>query len=433
MYTQETLVAVYPFSRQAEGEEIVIGRVDTGVFLALPPDAVEILDSLAQGRTVGEAQDLYQKQHGEIPDVEDLLQYLQSKGFVRPRVKKEARESGPAAPAAGTATAAAAEAQQIADPPQIRYHFTNVPQSVAERLFGRTALTISAFIMALAGIVALMEPSLVPGRNALFFSEHSTLKTLILILIGYSTVFIHEMGHLLAARAAGVHSRLGIGNRMWILVAETDMTGLWSVPKRKRYLPMLAGPLIDLVSASSILLLLFAERRGWIHLPPLVHQLSAAMFFVYMMRLFWQCFFFVRTDFYYVIATFFGCKSLMKDTQTYVGNLFRRLFTRGRQVDQSSLPKSEMRVIRGYAWIWLAGRLNAMFFLFFVTIPVAAKYLQSSTGTLLSGFSRGHYAFFDALFIVVFYIVPLGIGFGLWIWSMTKRWRQGNAARSYSS
>lgn len=428
MYTKETQVAVYPFSRQVEGEEIVIGRVDTGVFLALPPDAVEILDSLAQGKTVGEAQDLYLKNHGEVPDVEDLLQFLQSKGFVRPSVKKD-QKAEPAPPAPGPASAPVPAAD--AEPPQIRYHFTNVPQSLAERLFGRTSLTICAFVMALAGLVALREPSLVPGRDALYFSEHSTFKTLLLILMGYTTVFIHEMGHLLAARAAGVPSRLGIGHRMWILVAETDMTGLWSVPKRKRYLPMLAGPLIDVVSASAILLLLFAESRRWIALPGLVHQLCAAMFFVYMMRLLWQCFFFVRTDFYYVIATFFGCKSLMRDTQVFLGNQFRRLFS-GNQVDQSRVPKSEMRVIRAYAWVWLIGRINAFIFLFFVTIPVATKYLQSSSGTLLSGFSQGSYAFFDALFVVIFYIVPLGIGFGLWIRSMTRRWRQGSA-RAYSS
>ena len=191
MYTRECQVSVFPFSRQAEGEEIVIGRVDTSVFLALPSDAVEILDSLAQGKTVGETQDLYQQNHGEIPDIEDLLQFLQSKGFVRPLAKKDSQASAPA-PAAST----------IAAPPQVRYHFTNVPQSVAERLFGRTSLILCAFLMSLEGLVALKEPSLVPGRDALFFAEHSTLKTLILILLGYTTVFIHEMGHLLAARAA---------------------------------------------------------------------------------------------------------------------------------------------------------------------------------------------------------------------------------------
>jgi hypothetical protein len=50
---------------------------------------------------------------------------------------------------------------------------------------------------------------------------------LLVMVIGYATVFLHEMAHLVAARGAvGVSSRLGISHRLWYLVAETDMTGV---------------------------------------------------------------------------------------------------------------------------------------------------------------------------------------------------------------
>ena len=408
MYAPSSQVAVYPFTRQPEGEEIVIGRTDTGVFLSLPREAVEILDWLREGRTVAESQDLYKERYGEVPDVEDLLTFLQEKGFVRPRT-----------PAAEVAAAASTPA-----PAAVRYHFADIPVPLARRIFGPTALTIGAVVFALGVAAAVLDPSLRPHRDALIFSEHRTLKTLALILVGYATVFLHEMGHLMAARAVGVNSRLGISSRMWVLVAETDMTGLWSVPKRQRYLPMLAGPVIDLVSASLISIALFAQHRGWIALPAVAVQLSMAMVFVYMMRLLWQCFFFVRTDFYYVIATFFGCKSLMHDTRVYIGNLRRRLFSSSTPpTDQSHIPKAERRVIGAYAWIWFLGRAVALWTLFAVTLPVAGKYLRSSVTTMMAGFSGGSYAFFDALFILVFYLFPLGLGMSLWIRGMVKQRR----------
>jgi hypothetical protein len=59
MYTRDSIVAVRSFTRQREGEEVVIGSPETGVFLAVPPEAVEFLDLLALGKSLGEVSDLY--------------------------------------------------------------------------------------------------------------------------------------------------------------------------------------------------------------------------------------------------------------------------------------------------------------------------------------------------------------------------------------
>lgn len=425
MFTPEAKVAVYPFTRQAEGEEIVIGRVDTGVFLSLPPDAVEILDLLRAGETVGRAREIYGQKYGETPDMEDFLGFLHGKGFVRVHNPEEpVRTARPAdARAAVRDPQTNLQAPAVPAASSVRYHFADFPVSLARKLFGTTALAIGTVIFALAVAAALLDPSVRPHRDALVFSQHRTLKTLGLMMMGYTTVFIHEMGHLIAARAVGVSSRLGISSRMWVLVAETDMTGLWSVPKRQRYLPMLAGPVIDVVSASLIVLVLFGRHQGWIALPSIAVELGSAMVVVYLLRLLWQCFFFVRTDFYYVIAAFFGCKNLMKDTQVHIRNLSRRFFSGRPAVDQSSIPEGERRVIRSYAWVWLLGRVAAMWMLFFVTLPVAGQYLRASGATLMAGFSGDSYAFLDALFIVVFYLFPLGLGMGLWIRGLIKQRR----------
>src|SRR5262249_48614272 len=142
MYTAEMNVAVFPFSRQEEGEEVVIGRADTGVFLSMPPDAVEILDLLAAGKTVGRAQEIYRAKYGLVAEMDELLSFLETKGIVRP--------GGAAARAASPRESAAAA--EVAEPRRRRYHFSNIPQPVAQALFGPAALTVQGLVAALAAL-----------------------------------------------------------------------------------------------------------------------------------------------------------------------------------------------------------------------------------------------------------------------------------------
>lgn len=406
-YTNDSRVAVYPFTRQYEGQEVIIGRLDTAVFLVLPSEAIELLDYLALGKTVGEANSLYQQNYGEVPALEDLLDILEQKGFVQPLDQDGAAQSHNILKKTVITLGA--------KPPTVRFHYANFPQSLARNLFSRHVLLGCGVLIGLALIALTIDPSLLPGWSAHFFQKNLTLMRLVLTLLNYSTLFLHEMAHLLAARAIGVSSRLGISHRLWYLVAETDMTGVWSIPRNQRYLPFLAGPLLDATSASVLVLLLFAQGRGWLMLHPVVFQLGRAMLLIYLMRLLWQCYLFVRTDFYFVIANFFRCKSLMKDTEVFLRNQRARLFRSLRRVDQSHIPVGEMRVIRWYALLWIFGRVAALGSLFFITIPLIWHYYLAIFAVLKAGFQANPYAFVDGLLMAFLVLTPQGLGFWLWI------------------
>jgi hypothetical protein len=238
------------------------------------------------------------------------------------------------------------------------------------------------------------------------------------------------MSHLLAARAVGVKSRLGIGHRLWVLVAETDLTGLWAVPKRQRYLPLLAGPLTDLASASTILLLLRAANLGWIGLPPLAVEMLRAIFFAYVLQLVWQLFFFLRTDLYYALATLFDCKNLLGDTETFLKNRLARVFSSIQVVDQSHIPAKERRAIRTYATIWLLGRAVALFLLFAVTLPLTFAYL-TKTAKALTGTNA--VAFVDALSMMILSTALFAVGMGWWMRSLIRRWKPRALAKQTPS
>lgn len=407
-YAKSDLIDVIAFTRQKEGEEVVIGRPDTNVFLSLPEEAVEILDNLSHGKTIGEAQAEFARAHSIEPDIDDLLQALEQRGFIRPHGKSALDVNRP--PRASS---------QAGKP--VRYHFTQIPVATARRFFGPVPMTIYLTTIAAALLIAVTHPSLIPHPRHLMFSEHRTAKIVILSLISYGTIFLHEFAHLLAARAQGVKSRIGLSNRLWVLVAETDMTGLWAVPSRQRYLPVLAGPLLDSFSAGILFIVLFLQSRGVLTLAPTLDQFLRAMIFLYMFRLLWQCFLFVRTDFYFVLTTFFGCKNLMKDTQVFISNLFRRAIGSKNLTDQTYLPPRERRVVWFYSVLWVAGRCLALFSLFFVTLPVLFHYIGNAVLTIWHGYGGDPYKFFDSLVVGTLNLAPLAAGLFLWITSLVRR------------
>jgi putative peptide zinc metalloprotease protein len=340
--------------------------------------------------------------------VADLLAFLESKGFVRKRDGEPAQgHDSPSSPKGSS-------------PANVRYHFAGIPESTARRVFGPTSTLLYLLIIAAAFLLVVREPTLIPDGRSFYFSEHKTLKVLILFLLSLLSIFIHEFCHLLAARAVGVKSRLGIGNRLWVLVAETDLTGLWAVPRNQRYLPLLAGPISDGVFASLIIFLLYAQAHGRLGLSSGIAEIVRASLLLYLVRLLWQLFFFVRTDLYYVIALFFGCKSLMKDTQRFVQNRLSHLLRRRPKNDQSLIPATEMRVIRAYSILWTLGRGLAFVSLFFVTFPALSGYLRDLFRALARGSGADPYGFADTLVVSLINLVPLVLGLSLWLASLMK-------------
>lgn len=408
-FTRDTVVSVQPFTQQPEGEDVIIGVVELGVFLAVPPVAVELLEYFAQGKSVGEVSELYQDKYGETLDVDDFLGLLESKGVIK--LGGDEMDASPGVPSS----------QQQARP--VRYHFQDFPQSLAQRIFSRPVLVGCFLTVALAVAAIVRDRSLMARPSDFFFPEHRALSWVIFTIVAYITILVHEMGHLVAARSVGVSSRMGISNRLWYLVAETDLTGLWGVPKGQRYLPFLAGLLIDTVSSAMLVLLLFARDQKWLELSMFTVRLIRAMVLSYWLRIAWQFFLFVRTDVYFVIVNFFNCRNLLKDTEGYLRSLLARVIPWIKPVDQSGIPSSERRVIRAYAVVWVLGRLMAFSILFSVTIPVAFSYIRDLTSAFRAGYSANPYNFIDSSVLSAVFLVPIIIGFILWIDSMIRRER----------
>ena len=385
---------------------MTIGNSMDTVFLSVPVEALDILTNLANGKTVGEAQHLYEKKYGEIPDIKSFLELLEHEGFISASPTGE-REFTP--PAAAPQPSAQAESH--------RSHFSYISPALARRIWSRPVLMLGCLLIGLALTLICFDPSLIPPASVFVFPQHLTLLSLALTALVFLSVFLHELGHLVAARAAGVPSWLSLSHRLWFLVAQTDMTGIWRAPKRARYIALLAGALVDAVSAAILIMLLWGDRHGWLTFNPTAKLLTQAFLLTYLLRLLWQCYLFMRTDFYYVIATALKCKSLMADTESFLLNQLARIVPRIRRIDQSAIPSREMRVIRCYSLIWLVGRSAAFVTLFLITLPVLWGYGVRIV-SILTGDHSTRYEIIDALILASTAGGTQVAGLWLWIHSL---------------
>jgi hypothetical protein len=410
-YSADSRVHVEAFQRQVEGSDVILGRPGMQAFIALPVEAVEFLDLLADGRTIREARALYAAKHGEAPDTEDFLEALEARGFVRPWGEAPANVPSPAHARAGPS----------------RHHFTGFPEALARRLFGRVALGCHGLVITLGLVALCVEPSVRPSLRTLAPAQHFSAALLVMMALGFLTLFLHELAHLVAARAVGVDARMGISHRLWMLVAETDISGIWLVPRRKRYLPLLAGSLVDLTSAAVVVLVLFADARKWLSLSPLMRHLGGALLLMYFFRLLWQCYLFVRTDFYYVLANLFGCKNLMQDAQAWIRHRLRGLLgLRDAPDPLEDLPGRERRFVRAYTVIWAVGRLVAFAVLLTLQLPFLFYFFAGVYRVLSdAGSTRSEVA--DALLVSGFAVLNLLVGLSLWLKNLVSPHSQEQA------
>lgn len=407
---------VRPFARRREGAEVVIGDLGRQVFLAVPPEAVDILDALAAGDTVDEIADRHERRHGERLDIEGFLDVMVAEGFVVPAGADDAGSAVAPVQGHGHGT------------PTRNISLDWISPAVARRLASWPVVT--ALLAMIAGGVALVlpDPDVLPGSSTLLFPHgHFAAFTLVVFAAMMAATFLHELAHAVVARAAGVPVSLGIGNLMYSLAAQTDVSGLRLAPKRQRYLAFAAGAIVDLASAAVLVGVVWMDRHGWVHLPVHARDLLGAILFAYLVRASFQLLFYMRTDIYYVLATAFGAKNLLADTEVALRNLVRRLVGRRRRVeDRSGLTPRERVAVWFYSVVYLGGRAIAFSMLFTLFLPLTLAILEQFFLVAIGRPSR--FGVLDLVVAGTLVLLVDGGGIVLWVRELIRNYRRRRAA-----
>jgi hypothetical protein len=391
----EQLLELHELSFVSEGDEVLVGRIETGSYAVFPVDGAELLQRIAGGMTLDQAAAWYEDKFGESVDVAEFAETLADLGFVR--------ETG--------------ADRQIVQPVRLRLLGRAVFSPAAWVLYG---LIFAGWVFAIARDAAVL-----PHPSQIFFTESLVAVQLGLTLAQIPLLFLHEGFHILAGRRLGLPSRLRVSNRLMYLVFETQLNGLMSVPRSARYLPFVAGILSDALAVCC-----FGVVAELTRLPSgsfsLVGRFCLAAAFTVVLRMGWQCLLYLRTDLYYVFATALNCYDLHEASTALLRNrLWRALGRAGRVRDEEQWSERDRRVGTFYGPFIILAILASCLLTAFGTFPVARLYLIKIVHNLGTGASGPH--FWDAvvsLTLNVTQVVAL-----IWLSRRKRRAAAGRAPR----
>jgi hypothetical protein len=387
----DTIYQTIPLSIQRDDDIFIVGNIALGDFYQFPEAAIHIMAPMRQGATIAEIRSILGEAAHDI-DIDEFVATLLEIGFAHPR---------------GYAPLVSREVLPI----EQEWLFFQSSQRLACLLFGRPALMAYVSLVGIAGWCMIRFPvaRIDPGS---FYIEHGFTATLLLLMaLSSMTTGMHELGHLLAAARHGIPSRLSIGNRLWNIVAEADLSGILSLPKRQRYMPLAAGMLVDVVNIAilTIVVSLWARNDDSGFLMQLLHALTLQI----SVTIVWQFNIFLKTDVYFLLCTWFNHPNLDNDARAYLGSWQHRL-TFGRYGAVSERSYRSLAMVRGFTFVWLAGRAMAVATLFGIFVPTMIRYgakafhMATTPGeSLVSAIDIGLFVLLSSMLI--------GIGMVLWL------------------
>ena len=347
-----------------EGEDYIVGRQDTGVYISLPEPGVEAIRLLQEGKSLKETEALLSEKYGEEITLGGLMEDLIEMGFVKS--------------VDGILQEQVHEAKE--------YHFTWIKKSHVSWLFTKFIVTLQILFI-ISGFCVLFSTygEYIPKYSDLFFHPWYTVVGSITFVGAWLLAFKHEFYHLLAAKHYGVEGQFSFSHRLYFVVAETDLTNVWSLSKRKRYVVYFAGLLTDFVFIALCFWIRFLADSGVLTLSEFGYDLVKGLILMQLTQILWQFLFFMRTDIYYVFVNMFQMTDLLADTQTYIKESLNKHFSLFSKQDLSRISERELKVIKYYSVFFVLGSCVTLAVFLFYLLPISAEFLIGSVRGVLHG------------------------------------------------
>jgi hypothetical protein len=340
--TGTSTVRLHRLTMVAEDDGVMIGRPDIGSYALFPEEGAETLRMLDSGIQVSAVAEWYERTCGSPLDFDDFFGVLEDLQFL------------------------CADGEDR--PPQIKTRWGRLGFWV----FSWPAWLCYAIVTVAAIVEMVRMPVLRPSYHNLFFTTHLSVIPIVLAATEIPCILIHESYHALAGRRLGLPSTLRISRRLYYVVAETRLDSLLSVPRRKRYLPFLAGMISDVVMFSGLTLAAaFFDGR---HVAAWIPGIFIAVAFTAVLRLIWQFLFYLQTDLYYVLANALRCSDLQNATRFLIRSKLRRLLGRRALPEAGEWSDRDQVMARRYAPLFLAGYAFSLGSLAWAGIPTIARF-----------------------------------------------------------
>ncbi|HAX89328.1 MAG TPA: hypothetical protein DCY91_24505 [Cyanobacteria bacterium UBA11370] len=371
-------ITFYPLIRRCEDGMYIVGRVETGEFISLPEVGIQVIDILQNKHSLEKSKSLLMDIFGIEVDISTFIEELVKLGFVEAIDDFNIYESKP----------------KISNLNWLK------PQYIYF-LFSRTATICYTILATIAFITLIKNPRLVPSYQDFFWASSTSLVLVGNTAITIANIALHELAHLAAARSLGLPARISLSTRLHNLVVQTDVSSLWSVPRRYRYRVYLAGIVWELIFCSTALVVL-----AYIPLTSLLQGLIKALILTQFFGITWQFYFYMRTDIYFVLQDLLRCHNLFTDSLNYLiffvkktnHMLFKKSFKGSIVNPLINVPIQERNKVIVYSWLVLIGSIVSFCIFFTYNLPILIKLLTQACISIWNGIVLGEpELFFDGL------------------------------------
>jgi len=345
-----------------EGEDYIVGRQDTGVYISLPEPGVEAIKLFQEGKSLQETEAILSEKYKDEVTLGGLMEDLVDMGFIK-----------------------SIDGVVLEQPHETReYHFTWIKKRHVWGVVSKVTLAVQILFI-ISGFSLLFFRNYIPQYSDLFFHDWYTVVGGVTFVCAWLLAFKHEFYHLLVAKAYGVEGQFAFSHRLYFVVAETDLTNVWSLTGKQRYMVYFAGLLTDFMFMALCFWIRFFADSGMLSVGVFGYDLLKALILMQLIQILWQFLFFMRTDIYYVFVTLFQTTDLLADTQRYIKEKLCKYFNLFSKQDLSRISERELKVIKYYAVFYLLGSCVIMAVFLFYLLPITAEFLVGSVEGMLYG------------------------------------------------
>ncbi|WP_367258557.1 PqqD family protein [Rossellomorea marisflavi] len=333
-------------SIQENGEEYVVGSIYTNEYIEVPEEAVLIIQKLDGNLTLEEVSQWLKEEHNIDLDVLDFVNDLRELNFLE-----------------------TIDGIVLIEPKKKILRNNKLTLLISNLFFNKASNLIYIIIFLSTIYLILFYEGLFPSYKDILVFNQIGLSIFTIVLLTWTLTIIHEVGHFLAAYKIDIPVKFNLSIRMYWLVAEADISGLWSVPRNKRYVPFLAGMAFDsLVLFISVILKIAV---------PLLENIASLLVLLITIRFISHFMVFLRTDVYYVIMNSLNVRSLHTTSIEYIRNKFR--FNK-----LPEMKSNERNYIRVYSFVYLAGAFLSLCMLAFYSVPSMILMIRKTIDQLAS-------------------------------------------------
>ncbi len=340
--TKHSNLSLYPLEIRKDRKNFIVEDILTGDFYEMPAVCIDAITMINEGIKLFQIEAVLKEKYPNeqveiIGFIEDLLDFglvkeLDSIAIPRKQENKKNKDG-----------------------------LDWISPKVGRFFFNRYTSIFHIFIILFCILLFIIKPELFPVYHDVFLFDLMIYNVLVFLSLSFFLVVVHEIGHVLAVRAEGLSTKIGLGHRLFLIVLETDMSGVWSLPPRKRYRLYLAGMYTDVavMFLAIITQLFFVEHFFVVGIAKIV----ALSTFI---RIIYQFCVYMKTDMYYVLENWSGCYNLMESGQ----KLLKQWFPFLPIGEKSSSFEGEDRFIRPYALFYLIGVLLTIVITVFYNLPL---------------------------------------------------------------